>query len=152
MTPVLEALRAGANQGVFRVLLVHTMDLPGVSTRRLLAELAALAALRIEVISVREPFLTLRGEQGDLVSWLRARFAAERAGRPLEGGLHAPRKPGRPRAQVPEEDVLRMAGKGMSIRAIARRTGVSASVLQRFLAVHRAAESGQESPIPEVRE
>lgn len=147
-----EAIRADAEAKVFGVLLLETLDLPGVGTRRLLAELAALADLGVEVGSVKEPFITLGGEQGEIVRWLHARFSSEKSRNVAEGIARSPKQAGRPRVQIPEAEVLRMAEKKMSLRAIARRTGVSASVLQRFLAAHKARHSDQETPNSGCRE
>lgn len=147
-----EALRADAEAKVFRVLLLETLDLPGVGTRRLLSELSALAELNVELGSVQEPFLTLKGDQADLVRWLHARMSAERSRNVAEGIARSSKRPGRPRAHIPEAEVLRMAAKGLSLRAIARQTGVSPSVLQRFLAAHKAKQTHQETPASECRE
>lgn len=147
-----EAVRADAEAKVFGVLLLETLDLPGIGTRRLLSELAALAELGVEVGSVNEPTITLADAQGDLVRWLHARFSSEKSRNVADGIARSPKRAGRPRAHVPEDEVLRMAAKGMSLRAISRRTGVSTSVLQRFLAAHKARQSAQETPSSGCRE
>lgn len=147
-----EALRADAADGVFGILLVGTLDLPGVSTRRLLSELARLSELNVEVRSAKEPFVTLKGDQAELVRWLHTRFSFEKGRNIANGIARSKKKAGRPRANIPVDEVLRMAKKGMSIRAIARRLKVGASTIQRFLAAHRAKQTDQETPIPGVRE
>jgi DNA invertase Pin-like site-specific DNA recombinase len=86
------------------------------------------------------------------VRWLHARFSSEKSRNVADGIARSPKRAGRPRAHVPEDEVLRMAAKGMSLRAISRRTGVSTSVLQRFLAAHKARQSAQETPSSGCRE
>lgn len=147
-----ERIRSDAKAETFGVLLVKTLDLPELGTRRVLAELSALAELGVEVGSANEPFLTLKGPQGELVRWLHRRLSTEKRRSIADGIARSKKKPGRPRASIPEADVLRMAAKGMSIRAIARKTKLGASTIQRFLAAHRAAERNQETPSSEVRE
>lgn len=122
------------------VLVLRSILLPGVGPRRLVDTLGHLHRCRVEVRSLDEPWLSLGSGVGRFAIQLSALMAAERNARIFSGVAGARsqgRAPGRPRAVIPSL-VFELADKKLSLRAIARATGIGASTIQRVLAHRRA--------------
>ena len=146
-----EALKQEAHTGEssFSAVIVFALDRLGRSMAGNLTDIIALDRMGVQVISVREPWLDMQGPVRDLLiaifSWVaqeeRRQIASRvRAGqdRARRAGKHC----GRPRHPVDLARVHELQAQGLSLRATARKLGISRSVLHR--ALHE--EGGGEVP------
>lgn len=135
---VLDLVGRDATRGKFRALVLPTLKV-GTGTRTLLRFLAILADLEVEVLSAQEPWFRLDSKQAELVRLLHTILTEERKSS-IQNGIararRAGRSPGRPALIVPPE-VFELADQGLSLRAIARTTGISSSSVGRALAARR---------------
>lgn len=135
----LEELRQLLHQRLFEGVIVETVAMPGLSTTSALRELEVMVALGIALVSVREPWLSILGDQGKLISWLVANLDGEHSEK-IRASLAKVRAEGRtigrPRAVIDTDRVLEMREAGASLRAIAKATGLGAATIHRFLSAH----------------
>jgi DNA invertase Pin-like site-specific DNA recombinase len=108
-----------------------------------LQHLQKLTANGVEWFSYREEYLRSVGVFRDAVLAILAAIAKQervRLSERVQAGLSRARAQGktlgRPRAAVRSERVLRLKERGLSLRAIATETGVSAMTIQRIIANH----------------
>lgn len=138
--PAWEALRVGAHRGDFEVVVVAAIDRIGRSLSGNVQEILHLDQLGVEVVSVREPWLSTQGPVRSLLiaifSWVaeeeRRQIAARsRAG--VERARRAGKTIGRPKVEVDVDEALALRARGLSVRAAAERLGVSRMTLHRAL-------------------
>lgn len=137
-----EQLKTRAHKGEFQVVVVAAIDRLGRSMVGNVQEILALDRLGLEVLSVREPWLDTKGPIRQLLiaifSWVaeeERRQISDRSRAGVDRARREGRHVGRPRAQVDHEQAVRLRGQGHSIRQVARKLGVSSSVLHRALKV-----------------
>lgn len=138
--PQFDKMMAAAHAGAFDVLIITALDRLGRSMLGNMQTVVELDRLGIQVVSVREAWLDTGGPVRPLLiaifSWCaeqerlnivsRVRAGIERARR--EGKVL-----GRPPADVDVDEALRLRGRGLSIRATAKKLGVGSSTLHRVL-------------------
>lgn len=138
--PEWERLKAAAHRGEFRVVVIVAIDRLGRSMVGNVQQILELDRLGVEVVSLREPWLDTRGPVRQLLvaifSWVaeeERRQISDRSRAGVDRARREGRHVGRPRAQVDHEQARRLRGQGLSIRQVARKLGVSSSVLHRAL-------------------
>ena len=138
--PAWEALRAGAHRGDFEVVVVAAIDRIGRSLAGNVQEILALDQLGVEVVSVREPWLSTQGPVRSLLvaifSWVaeeERRQIADRSKAGVERARRAGKTIGRPKIEVDVTAALELRTRGFSVRATADKLGVAKSTLQRAL-------------------
>jgi putative DNA-invertase from lambdoid prophage Rac len=145
--PGLQRLIADARRGLFNVLIVHSIDRLGRSTKHLLNLIDELKHYNVTLISIREgmDFTTPTGQMAltmlSAVSQLERELISERiktsmavkkaVAESTQNGWRC----GRPRLPTSlEPEVLKLKAEGYSIRAIAKRLGnVSKSSVSRII-------------------
>lgn len=143
--PELDRLMAAARQRTFDVLLVYRFDRFARSVRHLVTALDEFQALGVEFVSYSESLDTSTPMGRAMFAIVAALAALERdviVERSVEGqrrararGTHV----GRPRREVDAVRLLSMIDEGQSVRAIARTTGLSRTVVERVKREHRVA-------------
>lgn len=143
--PELDRLMAGARQRMFDVLLVYRFDRFARGVRHLVTALDEFQALGVEFVSYSESLDTSTPMGRAMFSIVAALAELERnivVERSVEGqrrararGTHV----GRPRREVDEVRMLSMLDEGQSVRAIARATGLSRTVVERVKRERRVA-------------
>lgn len=137
--PALDALMAAARQRRVDVVLVYRFDRFARSVRHLVSALDEFAALGVEFVSYGESFDTTTPIGRAMFSIVAALAELERSiviERSVEGQRRARARGkhvGRPRRQVDEPLLVELRAAGLSLRAMARRTGVSRTVITRVL-------------------
>ncbi len=143
--PELDRLMAGARQRMVDVLLVYRFDRFARGVRHLVTALDEFQALGVEFVSYSESLDTSTPMGRAMFSIVAALAELERnivVERSVEGqrrararGTHV----GRPRREVDELRLLSMLDEGQSVRAIARATGLSRTVVERVKRERRVA-------------
>jgi putative DNA-invertase from lambdoid prophage Rac len=138
--PAWEALKLAAHQGVFDVVVVVAIDRIGRSLAANVQEILSLDKMGIEVVSVREPWLSTQGPVRDLLiaifSWLaqeERRQIAARSQAGVERARKLGKQIGRPKADLDITKAVALRDHGLSVREVARQLGVSRSVVHRAL-------------------
>jgi DNA invertase Pin-like site-specific DNA recombinase len=135
--PELDLLMAAARQRMFDVLLVYRFDRFARSVRHLVTALDEFQALGVEFVSYSESLDTSTPMGRAMFSIVAALAELERniiMERSVEGQRRARARGkhvGRPRRSVDEVRLLSMIDGGQSVRAIARATGLSRTVVDR---------------------
>lgn len=143
--PELDRLMAAARQRAFDVVLVYRFDRFARSVRHLVTALDEFLALGVEFVSYSESLDTSTPMGRAMFSIVAALAELERniiMERSVEGqrrararGTHV----GRPRRVADEVRLLSMIDQGQSVRAIARATGLSRTVVDRVKRGRRVA-------------
>lgn len=142
--PALDRLMAAARQRRFDVVLVYRFDRFARSVRHLVSALDEFQVLGVDFVSYAESMDTSTPVGRAMFSIVAALAELERSlivERSVEGQRRARargRHVGRPRSQVDEQQILALRGAGTSLRAIARKTGVSRTVVTRVVREHEA--------------
>ncbi|MFA6238142.1 MAG: recombinase family protein [Bacteriovorax sp.] len=145
--PGLDRLIKDARRGLFSIVLIHSIDRLGRSTKHLLNLMEEFRHYRVSLISVRESldFSTPTGQMAltmlSAVSQLEAELISERIKTALAVKKAIAAKTGngwtcgrKPLSKEVEEDVIRLKSKGYSIRQISKELGtVSKSSVVRIL-------------------
>ena len=135
--PELDRLMVAARQRMFDVLLVYRFDRFARGVRHLVTALDEFQALGVEFVSYSESLDTSTPMGRAMVSIVAALAELERniiMERSVEGQRRARARGkhvGRPRRSVDEVRLLSMIDEGQSVRAIARATGLSRTVVER---------------------
>ena len=143
--PELDRLMAGARQRAFDVVLVYRFDRFARGVRHLVSALDEFQALGVEFVSYSESVDTSTPIGRAMFAIIAALAALERdivVERSVEGQRRARARGkhvGRPRRVVDERRVLRLRAEGRSLRAIARATGASRTVITRVVRECRVA-------------
>ncbi len=137
--PALEELMDAARKRTFDVVLVYRFDRFARSVRHLIAALDEFDALGIDFVSYGESLDTSTPMGRAMFSIIGALAELERnliVERSIEGqrrararGVHV----GRPRVRADEARILRFRAQGKSLRAIAKATGLSRTVVTRVV-------------------
>ena len=133
---------AAAHRREVDVVLVYRFDRFARSVRHLVSALDEFDALGVEFISYGESFDTTTPVGRAMFSIVAALAELERSilvERSVEGQRRARARGkhvGRPRRQVHEQRVVLLREGGLSLRAIARKTGVSRTVVTRVIREH----------------
>ncbi len=137
--PALDELMDAARKCAFDVVLVYRFDRFARGVKHLVAALDEFDALGIGFVSYSESLDTSTPIGRAMFSIVGALAELERqivVERSIEGqrrararGVHV----GRPRREVDAQRLLRLRGDGLSLRAIARETGVSRTVVTRVV-------------------
>lgn len=142
--PGLDRLMAGAQQRAFDVVLVYRFDRFARSVRHLVVALDEFSALGVDFVSYSESLDTSTPLGRAMFSIVGALAEMERdviRERAIEGQRRARARGkhiGRPRRAVDARAILALRRGGASLRAIARRTGVSRTVVTRVVREHEA--------------
>lgn len=145
--PGLQRLVADARRGLFNILIVHSIDRLGRSTKHLLNLIDELKHYNVTLISIREglDFTTPTGQMAltmlSAVAQLEAQLISERiktsmaVKKALAESTHNGWRCGRPPLPSSlEQEVLKLKAEGHSIRAIAKQLGnVSKSSVSRII-------------------
>jgi DNA invertase Pin-like site-specific DNA recombinase len=143
--PELDRLMAAARQRTFDVLLVYRFDRFARSVRHLVTALDEFQALGVEFVSYSESLDTSTPMGRAMFAIVAALAALERdviVERSAEGQRRARARGkhvGRPRREVDAVRLLSMIDDGQSVRAIARATGLSRTVVGRVKRERRVA-------------
>lgn len=138
--PEFEAMLASAHRGEFDTLVLWSLDRFGRSMVGNIQDVLALDGCGVQVLSVKESWLDMKGPvRGLLVgifSWVaeqeRARLI-ERTHAGLERARRAGKQLGRPRRFLDQERVQELFAAGFSVRAIASELDVGAGTVFRAL-------------------
>ncbi len=148
--PQWDQLKQAAHRGEFEVLVIAAIDRLGRSMVGNLTEILTFDRMGIEVVSAREPWLQMGGPVRELLigifSWLgqeERRQLAVRSRAGVERARKAGKVIGRPKVQLDVDEALVLKEQGLSIREVARKLGVSRSVVHRTL---KAADEGVPDP------
>jgi DNA invertase Pin-like site-specific DNA recombinase len=143
--PELDRLMSGARQRTFDTILVYRFDRFARGVRHLVTALDEFQALGIEFMSYSESLDTSTPMGRAMFSIVAALGELERniiVERSVEGqrrararGIHI----GRPRRHVDPAHIMRLRAEGRSLRAIARATSTSRTVVTRIIREHNAA-------------
>lgn len=137
--PALDELMDAARKRQFDIVLVYRFDRWARSLRHLVTSLDEFDALGIDFVSYSESLDTSIPMGRAMFSIIGALAELERrivAERSVEGQRRARARGkhvGRPRREVDEGRILRLRADGVSLRAIARETGVSRTVVTRVV-------------------
>ncbi len=141
--PQLERLTADAKRKKFDAVLVWRFDRFARSTKHLLTALSEFQSLGINFMSYSESIDTST-PVGKMVFTMVAAVAEmersliqERVRAGVDRARRQGKKLGRPRALVDEEKIREEMGAGGSIRAVAKRWGVSRGVIRRLVATNQ---------------
>lgn len=143
--PGIERIMKLAHTGKCRAVVCWALDRLGRSMVGNLNTVLELDRLGVEVISARESWLQVHGPARSLLigvmSWVAEQERARIRERTLSGLQRARRegkKLGRPGVEIDADKALLLRRRGLSLRAIASKLGVSHTSLHRFLQVHEA--------------
>ena len=137
--PALDDLMDAARKRAFDVVLVYRFDRFARSVRHLVTALDEFQALGIDFVSYSESLDTSTPMGRAMFSICAALAELERSivvERSVEGQRRARARGkhvGRPRRRVDAQRIVRMHGEGQSLRAIARESGVSRTVVTRVV-------------------
>jgi len=143
--PELDRLMVGVRQRAFDMVLVYRFDRFARGVRHLVTALDEFRALGVEFVSYSESLDTSMPMGRAMFSIVAALAELERdiiIERSIEGQRRARargRHIGRPRRQVDALRILRLRAEGKSLRAIARATGASRTVITRVVRERGAA-------------
>jgi len=150
--PALDKLMDAARKRAFDVVLVYRFDRFARSVRHLIAGLDEFDALGIDFVSYGESLDTstpmgramfsIIGALGELERNLIVERSIEGQRRARARGVHV----GRPRVRADEARILRFRDEGKSLRAIAKATGLSRTVITRVGLKARALKPPLPSP------
>lgn len=137
--PALDKLMDAAHKRAFDVVLVYRFDRFARSVRHLIAALDEFDALGVDFVSYGESLDTstpmgramfsIIGALGELERNLIVERSIEGQRRARARGVHV----GRPRVRADEARILRFRDEGKSLRAIAKATGLSRTVVTRVV-------------------
>lgn len=146
--PSASRLRVAAHRGEFDVLVVAAIDRLGRSMSANVQAILDLDRLGVEVVSVREPWLSTAGPVRSLLvaifSWVAEQERLTIISRTKAGMARARREGkhiGRPPVAIDMPLAIRLREEGLSVRATAKRLGVGASTLHRAMQVHDALQA-----------
>ena len=137
--PALDKLMDAARKRAFDLVLVYRFDRFARSVRHLVTALDEFDSLGVDFVSYSESLDTSTPIGRAMFSIVGALAELERqivVERSIEGQRRARARGkhiGRPRREVDERRILRLRGEGRSLRAIARETGVSRTVVTRVV-------------------
>ncbi|HSR51411.1 MAG TPA: recombinase family protein [Acidobacteriota bacterium] len=140
--PALERLFKHAGEGRFEGVLVESLEHLGPQLRQAVLTLERLECTGTALVSLDEGLDTTRGDEKTLRNLIRglAALARDRYLKlrlRISRGMHRAREMGanvgRPAKEVDEEEIFRLAEKGLSYRAIARTQGISHTVVGEIL-------------------
>jgi putative DNA-invertase from lambdoid prophage Rac len=138
--PAWTALREGAHRGDYKAVIIYALDRLGRSMVGNVQEVLALDRIGVEVVSVREPWLDMGGPVRTLLiailSWVaeeERRQIASRSKLGVERARREGKRIGRPPVSIDIELATTLKKDGLSLREIAKRLGVSRSVVHRVL-------------------
>ena len=137
--PALDQLMADAKKRKFDIVLVWRFDRFARSTRHLINALEEFKNLGIDFVSFQENIDTASPLGSAIftiisaVAQLERDIIAERVKAGLRRARENGKKLGRPRASVDTEKIHRLRSKGLSLRAIAKETGVSRTTVSDVL-------------------
>ena len=137
--PALDELMDGARKRAFEVVLVYRFDRFARSVRHLVTALDEFEALGVDFVSYSESLDTSTPVGRAMFSICAALSELERniiTERSVEGQRRARARGkhlGRPRRRVDEQRILRLRAEGMSLRGVARATGVSRTIVTRVV-------------------
>jgi len=137
--PALNDLMNDAKKRRFDVVLVWRFDRFARSTKHLILALEEFKNLGIDFVSFQENIDTSSPLGSAIftiisaVAQLERDIIAERVKAGLRRARENGKKLGRPRVRVDGKEILRMRSKGLSLRAIARETGVSRTTVSDVL-------------------
>lgn len=134
--PALDALMADANKRKFKVVLVWRFDRFARSTKHLVTALSEFRTLRVGFISINENIDTSSplGEAIFTIIGAMAQLERDIIRERVRGGLRNARAKGKQlgrRQTVPYSKIQALHSKGLSIRAIAEKTGASVTAVAR---------------------
>lgn len=152
--PIFDAMLEDARRGVFKVLLVWSLDRFGRSMVGNLQAVLELDRLGVEVVSVREPWLDTGGPVRPLLvaifSWV-AEQERVRLGERTRAGLERARRQGkslgRPARRIDWNQVSLLVSEGVPPTQIAKTIGVGRSTFMRAAAARRA-QGAKRKPTP----
>jgi len=137
--PALNELMNDAKKRRFDVVLVWRFDRFARSTKHLILALEEFKNLGIDFVSYQENIDTSSPLGSAIftiisaVAQLERDIIAERVKAGLRRARENGKKLGRPRVKVDAQEILRMRSKGLSLRAIAKETGVSRTTVSDVL-------------------
>ncbi|MDA2934009.1 recombinase family protein [Acidobacteria bacterium AH-259-D05] len=137
--PALNELMNDAKKRRFDVVLVWRFDRFARSTRHLINALEEFKNLRIDFVSYRENIDTSSPLGSAIftiisaVAQLERDIIAERVKAGLRQAVENGKKLGRPKVEVDPDEVRRLRAKGLSLRIIGRRTGISRTTVHDLL-------------------
>ena len=137
--PVLNQLMNDAKKRRFDVVLVWRFDRFARSTRHLINALEEFKNLRIDFVSYQENIDTSSPLGSAIftiisaVAQLEKDIIAERVKAGLRRAVESGKRLGRPRVPVDREKVMQLRSEGMSLRAIAKATGISRTTVSEIL-------------------
>jgi len=138
--PALNQLMGDAKKRKFDAVLVWRFDRFARSTRHLINALEEFKNLGIDFVSYQENIDTSSPLGGAIftilgaVAQLERDIIAERVKAGLRNAVESGKRLGRPKVQVDVEKMRQMRSEGMSLRAIAKTTGVSRTTVSSILA------------------
>lgn len=143
--PGFERMMKLAHAGKCQVVVCWALDRLGRSMIGNLQTVLELDRFGVQVVSMREPWLTTDGPVRSLLiavfSWVaeqeRARIR-ERTQAGLERARRSGTKLGRPGVEVDGDKALLLRRRGLSLRAAAKKLGIGHSTLHRFYRKHDA--------------
>ena len=139
--PALNRLMNDARKRKFDTVLVWRFDRFARSTRHLINALEEFKNLRIDFVSYQENIDTSSPLGSAIftiisaVAQLERDIIAERVKAGLRRAVENGTKLGRPRVEVDVEEVHRLRAQGLSLRAIAKATGISRTTVSDLLSV-----------------
>lgn len=138
--PSFDKMMLAAHRGEWDCLLVWSLDRFGRSMADNLNAVLDLDRLRVQVLSVREPWLDTRSPIRHLLiaifSWVaeqERRRIAERTKAGLERARRRGAKIGRPRVNVDVEKAKELKAGGMPIKKVSQQLGIGLTTLRRAL-------------------
>jgi len=137
--PALNELMNDAKKRRFDVVLVWRFDRFARSTRHLINALEEFKNLRIDFVSYQENIDTSSPLGSAIftiisaVAQLERDIIAERVKAGLRRAKENGKKLGRPKVKVDGQEILRMRSEGLSLRAIAKATGISRTTVSDVL-------------------
>ncbi len=137
--PGFDRVMAMAHKGQCQAVIIWALDRLGRSMTGNLQTVLALDEMGVEVISVQESWLQMRGPVRSLLvavfGWVSEQERLRIKARTVIGMKRAKlagRKLGRPRVEIDADEAMRLKRKGYSLRKAAKKLGVGHSTLQRF--------------------
>lgn len=143
--PELDELRVGAHRGDYQAILVVALDRLGRSMQSVINTVLELDEKKVRVVSLREPWLELRGPTRELLlsifSWVaeqERQSIIERTNAGLARARQQGKRLGRPIVHVDLDRALKLQRQGASLREVARELRVGVGTLHRALASERS--------------
>lgn len=141
--PQFSALIAAARRGEVDVVIVSRLDRIARNTREVLTVLVELQTLGVDFVSLENGFDTTHRRGRALFAVvtslieMEGNLRSELAEAGLENAKRQGTKIGRPRAVVDIVEILKLKHKGLGVRRIGRKVGVSPTTVQRALRAHQ---------------